>query len=229
MAGLAPPQPGSTPRRQPQPLAWRVQALLSAYLPVLLMAFLAAGTWWLVKNTPLVEGPTEPVPPRHEPDYRMQGFELQRFDKSGTLRFRIEGSEMRHYPDNDTLEIDGVRLHAFARDGGLTLATAKRALSNGDGSELQLLGDVQVQRFDPLRDGGLASTPALEVRGDFLHALLNAEKLRSHLPVQLSYGGGGQARAQSFEYDHLSGRLSFAGHSTARFDPPTLRRAAAPR
>lgn len=221
---LAPPQ-ASARRRQPQPLAWRIQALLSAYLPVVLMAFLAAGTWWLVKNTPLLDGPTEPVPPRHEPDYRMQGFELQRFDTGGSLRFRVEGSEMRHYPDNDTLEIDGVRVHAFARDGGLTLATAKRALSNGDGSELQLLGDVQVQRFDKQRDGSLAAAPALEVRGDFLHALLNTERLRSHLPVQLNYGGG-QMRVQSFEYDHLSGRLSFAGHSTARFDSAASRKAA---
>jgi len=227
MATLAPP-PAPARRRQPQPLVWRLQALLSAYLPLLLMAFLAAGTWWLVKNTPLLEGPTEPVPPRHEPDYRMQGFELQRFDKSGAMRFRVEGSEMRHYPDNDTLEIDGVRLRAFALDGALTLATARRALSNGDGSELQLLGDVLVQRFVPQRDGGLAATPALEVRGEFLHAFLNTEKLRSHLPVQLSYGGG-QMRAQSFEYDHLSGQLSFAGHSTARFDPPALRKAAATR
>lgn len=222
MVTLAPP-PAPSRRRLPQSWLWRLQSLASAYLPLLLMAFLAAGTWWLVKNTPLLDGPMEPVPPRHVPDYRMQGFELQRFDAAGALRFRVEGSEMRHYPDTDTLEIDGVRLRAFAADGAMLLATARRAVGNGDGSEMQLLGDVTVQRFEPLREGGLSQRPALEVRGEFLHALLSSEKLRSHLPVLLRYAGG-EVRAASFEYDHLSGKLSFGGRSSARFDPPGARK-----
>ncbi|QPF76315.1 LPS export ABC transporter periplasmic protein LptC [Roseateles sp. DAIF2] len=214
---LAPLKPPAQ-RRLPQTWLWRLQSLLSAYLPLLLMAFLAAGTWWLVKNTPLLDGPTEPVPPRHVPDYRMQGFELQRFDKAGTLRFRIEGSEMRHYPDTDTVEIDQVRLRAFGNDGSLTLATAKRALGNGDGSELQLLGEVTVQRFETGKDGQLAEAPRLQVQGEFLHAFLNRELLRSHLPVRLLYAGG-DINARGFEYDHPSGKLSFSGRSTARIEP----------
>lgn len=215
MTALAPPQ-APAQRRLTQPLAWRVQALLSTYLPLLLMAFLAAGTWWLVKNTPETGGPTEPVPLRHEPDYRMQGFELQRFDADGAMRFRIEGSEMRHYPDTDTLEIDGVRVRGIGRDGSLTLATAKRALSNGDGSELQLMGAVRVQRFSARADGTPAEQANLELRGEFVQALLNSEQLRSHLPIELRYGGGDIA-AQSFQYDHVRGLLSFGGHSRAHF------------
>lgn len=224
MATLAPPQ-APVRRHLAQSWLWRLQALASAYLPLLLMAFLAAGTWWLVKNTPLMDGPTEPVPPRHVPDYRMQGFELQRFDAAGALRFRVEGSEMRHYPDTDTLEIDGVRLRAFGLDGALTLATARRAIGNGDGSEMQLLGDVAVQRFEALREGGLAATPALVIRGEFLHALLDSQTLRSHLPALLHYAGG-EVNAASFEYDHPSGRLSFEGRSSARFEAQPAHKAA---
>jgi lipopolysaccharide export system protein LptC len=225
MATLAPP-PAPTRRRLPQSWLWRLQSLASSYLPLFLMAFLAASTWWLVKNTPMSEGPTEPVPARHVPDFRMQGFELQRFNEAGAMRFRVEGQEMRHYPDTDTVEIDGVRLRAFGDDGALTLATARRALGNGDGSELQLLGDVTVQRFEPLRDGsGLASAPAMEVHGEFLHAFLNTEKLRSHLPVQLRYGTG-EVRANTFEYDHLTGRVSFDGRGSAHFNPPARKPAA---
>lgn len=216
MSTLAPPQAPAT-RRRPQPLLWRIQALLSSYLPLLLMAFLAAGTGWLVKNTPEVGGPTEPVPPRHEPDFRMQGFELQRFDDKGALRFRVEGSEMRHYPDTDTLEIDGVRLRGVGQDGALTLATARRALSNGDASELQLMGEVRVQRFAVRPDGAPAEQAGLELRGEFVRALLDSEQLSSHLPIELSYGGG-RIAAQSFRYDHLRGLLTFSGRSQARID-----------
>lgn len=216
MAGLAPPQ-APQQRRQPQPLLWRLQALLSAYLPLLLMGLLAAATWWLVKNTPLAEGPTEAVPPRHVPDYRMQGFELQRFDAEGQLRFRIQGREMRHYPDTDTVEIDGVRLSGLAADGALTEATALRALSNADGSELQLLGEVKLRNFAPAPADAAAPQQRLELEGEFLHAFLNEALLRSHLPVRLRYAGG-EVQAQGIEYDHLNGQLRFSGRSQARFD-----------
>jgi lipopolysaccharide export system protein LptC len=224
MATLAPPPSGSQAVRPRvgQSWLWRLQLLLSNYLPVLLMALLAAGTWWLVKNTPAPDGPMEPVPPRHVPDYRMEGFELQRFDAQGQLRFRIEGAEMRHYPDTDTIEIDQVRLRATGPDGSLTLATAKRAVGNGDGSELQLMGDVSVERYEAGKDGVLADQPRLRMDGEFLHAFLNRELLRSHLPTRLRYAGG-DIQARSFEYNHLDGRLSFGGRSHARIDPRSPR------
>ena len=55
-------------------LPWHERALahVSAYLPLLLMALLALGTWWLVRNTPTVPQPKPALPPRHEPDYTMQ-------------------------------------------------------------------------------------------------------------------------------------------------------------
>jgi lipopolysaccharide export system protein LptC len=198
--------------------------VLSAYLPVLLMGFLAAGSWWLVKNTPTPESPTEAVPPRHVPDYRMNDFELQRFDKAGTLRFRIEGRELRHYPDTDTVEIDAVRLRGLGSDGALTEATALRALSNADGSELQLLGEVRVRRFEPGPGGALAARPQLEIEGEFVHAFLSRELLRSHLPMRVRSAGGGELQAQSVEYSHLNGQLRLGGHTSARFLNPPQRR-----
>lgn len=224
MATLAPPSPRG--RRLIQPLIWRLQSLMSAYLPLLLMAFLASGTWWLVKNTPMPDGPTELVAPRHEPDYRMSKFELQRVGPDGKLRVRVEGGEMRHYPDTDTMEIDAVRVRAFGEDGSLTLATANRAISNGDASEMQLLGNVNVKRFDIGTDGEPQALPKLEVRGEFLQAFVNTEKLSSHLPVQL-FQAGGVIQAQRFEYDHLHGGLTFSGRTSARFDPPGVKKAAA--
>ena len=159
----------STPARSVRPWLWQAQGLLSSYLPLLLMAFLASGTWWLVKNTPLLDGPTELAAPRHEPDYRMDNFELQRIAADGRLRVLIAGAQLRHYPDPDTVEIDNARVRAIAPDGSLAIAEAKRAISNGDGSDMQLLGDVHLRR---LAAGAGESAPAqLEVRGEFLQAL----------------------------------------------------------
>jgi lipopolysaccharide export system protein LptC len=187
---------------------WRVQSLLSNYLPLLLMAFLASGTWWLVKNTPLISEPGEQAAPRHEPDYRMANFEIQRIGADGRLNVQVAGAELRHYPDTDTVEIDQVRVRAVGPDGSLAIAEAKRAISNGDGSDLQLLGNVHLRRLPP---GSGENAPAqLEVRSEFLQVLANSEIMRSHLPVTIRQGGA-TLHAQNFEYRHLTGQVRFTG------------------
>ena len=39
----------------------------------------------------------------------MTRFVVQRFDPDGSLRTQIEGERLRHFPDNDTLEVDDAR------------------------------------------------------------------------------------------------------------------------
>jgi lipopolysaccharide export system protein LptC len=189
---------------------WRWREMVAVYLPVLLMAALALSTWWLVKNTP-VRGPeSAAAAPRHDPDYTMQRFSLQRFAPDGSLRLNIEGDVMRHYPDTDTVEIDGVRLHGYAADGRVTEASARRAVSNADGSEVQLLGGARV--ISSGRDGG----DPIQFDGEFLHAFLNSERLHSHLPVNVTRGGS-QIHAEGFDYDNVTRVVHYKGRVQASF------------
>ena len=192
-----------------------VQELFSAYLPLVLMGILALGTWWLVKNTPLPQGPTEPVPLRHEPDYQMQQFDVQRFDADGSLRMRISGNEMRHYPDTDTLEIDAVLLHSTNADGAILIAKAERGISNADGSELQLQGGARVQRFVRDPQGVMVAAPQVDIQGEFVQIFVARERLSSNQPVLISYPGG-TVRADSLDYDNLKGVLNINGRSHLR-------------
>lgn len=210
---LDPPPPRVTPPRPRQPWHWYLGQLVSAYLPLLLMALLALGTWWLVQNTPRPDVPRDPVAVRHEPDYTMQGFTLERFGADGRMRVRVQGRQVRHYPDTDTLEIDGVTIRALSPDGSVTRAVAQRALSNGDATEVQLLGGAQVVRETADAD------MLLEFRSEFLHAFLDTERVRSHLPVQLRQGRS-EIRVGSIEYDNLSQSLTLGAPVRARLDVP---------
>ncbi|MGZ8259099.1 MAG: LPS export ABC transporter periplasmic protein LptC [Caldimonas sp.] len=207
----------------PEPVAaapWplRLLDLASAYLPLLMMAALAAGTWWLVRNAPSVEPARAEIAPRHEPDYEMTRFVVQRFARDGSLKTQIEGEQMRHYPDDDTLEVDQARIRAVGSDGVVTLAVAKKAIANGDGSEVQLLGDAQVTR--PAH----GKEQAIEFRSEFLHAFRNVERVRSHLPVVVTQGES-VVRAEGMEYDNLARVVELKGPTRATFVSP--RRAAA--
>ncbi|CAG1016280.1 hypothetical protein BURC_01234 [Burkholderiaceae bacterium] len=204
------PSGGRTTPRNVVPWGVRLLEQASSYLPLLLMAMLALGSWWLVKNTPLPDAPRAAAPLRHEPDYMMSQFLVRRFGADGAMRAQIEGDMMRHYPDTDTLEIDNPRIRAIAPDGRVTLANARLAVANGDGSEVQLQGGAQV-----VREGSGTQEP-VEFRGEFLHAFLDSERVRSHLPVTVRRGGA-ELQAQAMEYDHLDRVVQLKGRVTASF------------
>ena len=179
---------------------------LSIYLPVLLMALLALGTWWLVRNAPAPQASPVSTLERPGPDYFMNHFSVQNFGASGQLESEIYGQAARHYPDSDTLEIDKMRMHSVATNGQATRASADRALSNADGSEVQLFGHAVVIR-EPLG----ATQPPLEFRGDFLHIWPRKEQVRSNQPVSLARGKD-HFTADTLEYDHGSQVLQLQGH-----------------
>lgn len=214
------PQPASGPQNRPprvrQPLWWRLGQWVSAYLPLVLMGLLALATWWLVQNTPRLPEAGEKAAPRHEPDYLMQGFTMQRYAADGRLRVQVRGTQMRHYPDTDTLEIDGVTIRALGQDGRVTVATARRAVANGDATELQLLGQARVVQD---AEGGAHGEP-IEFEGEFLHAFLATERLRSHLPVVLRQGAN-ELRVATLEFDNLTRTARLGGPLRARFLLPS--------
>jgi lipopolysaccharide export system protein LptC len=208
---LGPVSPREPLPRLPMPWHQRAREVFATYLPLLLMGMLALGTWWLVKNTPTAEAPAASALPREEPDYTMERFVVERFDKDGRLKLRLQGERLRHFAGTDIIEIDAARVRAVAADGRVMLAQARRAVANGDGSEVQLIGDARVDSNGPRGE------PIL-FRGEFLHAFLATEQLRSHLPV-LVQREGSEFRAAGMEYDHLSGKLQLQGKMRALLQP----------
>ena len=208
----AAPAAGPAPRPQ-QALGYRLQQSLGSYLPLLLMGVLALGTAWLVQHTPAVPGPAGARLPRETPDYTMTGFAIQRFGPDGREVLRIAGDRVYHYPSSDRLEIEGVRIHVVAPDGRPTDAVALRALVNGDGSEVQLLGGAQVI-------SQLGAGDVLEMRGEFLQAFVRFERLRSHLPV-LVRRGRSETHAGGLDYDHLERQLKLLGPVRVTVQPAT--------
>ena len=182
---------------------------LSLYLPVILMGVLALGTYWLVRSTPLLLPPGQEPEVRHEPDYFMRKFSVKTFDGTGRLKSEVLGTDARHYPDSDTLEIDLVRIRSFNEEGRLITASAKRALTNGDASEVQLFGDARVVR-EPMVDKAGKRQPRMEFRGEFLHAYLDTERVKSHKPVELIRGRD-QFTADSMDFDNLERVMQLKG------------------
>ena len=202
-----------SPGRPVEPWRTRLGRAVMSYLPLIVMAVLALGSWWLVENTPVADGPGVAAPPRHEPDYTMRQFTVLRYARDGSLRTQMEGDVALHFPDTDTLEIENPRIRAVAPDGSVTLASARRALANGDGTEVQLMGGAHVTR---------EATPteeAIDFWSEFLHVFVNTERVRSHLPVRVKQGTT-EVEASAMEYDNLGRVIDLKGRMRGFFPPP---------
>lgn len=199
-------------------LAWD---RLSIYLPVGMMALLALGTYWLVQSTPgagvsAVEGPV-----RHDPDYFMKNFSVRTFVEAGRLKSEVFGAAARHFPDSDSTEIDTVKIRAFDDQGQLTTATANRALTNGDASEVELFGNALVVR-EAIVDKGIQTSPRMEFRGEYLHAFMDTERVESDKPVEILRGKD-VFSADTMEYDNLHQVMVMRGRVKGLLTPVTAK------
>lgn len=186
-------------------------------LPLLLMALLALGSYWMVRTEP---APSVVIPekaPSTLPDYTMQRFIVQTFNAQGEFRNEVTGDMARHYPHTQLIEIDAVQIRSFDSQGRLTTATARRGLSTPDGSEVQLFGNARVVRAaDP--DARPKPVPAMEYRGEFLHAFITEERVTSHKPVELLRGND-RITADRLDFDNIEQTLILRGRVRATLYP----------
>lgn len=202
------------------PWATRLRELLATYLPLLLMALLALGSWWLVKNIPLAPKPRDAAPPRSEPDYTMHGFTIERFEPNGRLKLRMSGAVMRHFPDTDRIEVEQLRFEAYAPDGRVTQGSARRGLSNGDGSEILLEGSAQLTQPD--RQG-----QPVKLSSERLRLFTVTERIVTDKPVLIERAGQ-RANAMGMDYDNGRGLLQWQGPARSVMAPGKGREVPAP-
>lgn len=202
--------------------ALRTWDQVSIYLPIVLMGALALGTYWLVRNSPVFSTQATAKTAKYDVDYFMRKFTIKSFGETGQLKSEIYGVEGRHYPSSDTLEIDQPRILSISDAGRPVLSSGNRALSNGDGSEVQLFGNARVVREAVAGNDGKV-LPRLEFQGEFLHAFVNEERVKSHLPVTLIRGAD-QFTGNTFVYNNLTGIAELKGRVRGQLVPGTVSR-----
>jgi lipopolysaccharide export system protein LptC len=203
--------PQSGDRRRRARWAPRLRERLMGYLPLLLMTILALGTWLVAKNTPGLLSPSAPVAVKHDPDYTVDHFSLQRFAPDGALKVQIDGDQMRHFPDDDTMEVDQIRVLATDPDGRRMTATALKGRAKGDGSEVWLDGQAQVV-------SEAASQVPVRMNGEHLRAEPKLKRVDSDWPVIVQQGDS-EFHADGMFYDADTHLLTLHGGTHALLQP----------
>jgi lipopolysaccharide export system protein LptC len=76
---------------------------LSIYLPLIVMALLTSGSWWLVRSVPALTSPEANKPVRQDPDYRLGDFSVKSFNASGRMTRELIGDKAQHYPATEEI------------------------------------------------------------------------------------------------------------------------------
>ncbi len=183
---------------------------LALYLPAILMAVFALGSWWLVRSLPSFFNEAAPPSVRHEPDYFLKNFSVKSFDSHGRLMQELSGEFAQHFPDTDMLDILKVQMRGHSQEGQHVNAVADQALAKGDGTQVTFLGNVHIsQPASTTPNGPRAAT---EMRSQEIKAFVKEERLVSEVPVEVRRGQDlftaekMQMNSKTGEYE-LSGRV----------------------
>jgi len=191
---------------------------VSIYLPVLLMGVLALATYWMVQRTPaLIEPQAAPKARANEVDFFMRGAVIKTYDAAGRLQNELAGAEIRHYSDNKTLEVDLPRLLTVGPDARITRASALKASTVDDGTQVQLMGNAVVVREAGRQTDGQPA-PRQELRGELLIINTQDNWLRSPQPAVL-ISGQDRFSADSLSYDHRTRVAELQGRVKATLMP----------
>jgi lipopolysaccharide export system protein LptC len=180
-----------------------------AYIPVILMGVLAMLSYWLIKNTPEIEVNKTRLVQKHEIDYELNNFSVRTYRKNGQLQSLILGQRARHFADNETLEIEVPQVQVLALNQHQTTATSSRAISNADGSELQMIGNVILTK-DKLVELDNKKKKLFELRSEYLDFMMDDEIIKTHLPVQIKRGES-YFEGLSMNYDNIEQSLILKG------------------
>ncbi len=184
----------------------------AVYLPVLTMGLLALGSYWILRSAPEPQAPALLRPATHEPDYFMRGFSVRSHGTDGALLSELSGSQVRHYPDNDVIEIDQARLLAL-NGSGYTRAEARLLSTDGQQSQYLLEGAVTVERHGSANKAGPASS--MHFAGEQLRVYAGGQRIVSDLPVELTRNGN-RATAQTLRYDNSTRVAELQGRVRAQ-------------
>jgi len=149
-------------------------------LPLVLLTFLAALTFWLDRATQGDSAPNNGRS-RHDPDFIVSNLDMRQFNIDGSLKHSLTARQMLHYTDDDsTLVIDPMlTFYAHAQP---TRLGAHQATVSQDGKEVHLSDEVRMVRE------ASDDSPELLVTTAELQVYPDDEIARSAFPVTISQG-----------------------------------------
>jgi lipopolysaccharide export system protein LptC len=183
------------------------------WFALILLALLAALTLW-IDHTVQPPAPKRDGSTRHDPDYTVNNFSATRADALGDPRYALAGTEMRHYPDDDTTELERPRFTQFSLKKPTIQAQGARGLVSSDGENVYFMDNVKVVR---------AATPQkgeLTILTEYLHIIPEQSILKTDQPVTILQAPRTVVHATGMELDKKERTLKLFSRVKVHYERP---------
>lgn len=181
------------------------------------MGLLVLATYSLMRNAPSLQTGPAVQKPRTQSDYFIKNFSVKSFDETGRLTSIIYGQFGKHYEERDFLEVDHIRFEAFDKEGKLSTGRADKGLVYGNTDEVELLGNVRINRAAGLDNQG-KPTPAVQITGEAMHGFGKLERFVAKMPVTITRDRD-VLSADQMDYDKPSSVTLMQGRVKGQFHP----------
>jgi lipopolysaccharide export system protein LptC len=181
-----------------------------AWSPILLLASLAALTFWLDAQVH-DSGVRRDAKLRHDPDLIVEGVRAVELDKNGNAVQLLSAQRARHFPDDGTVEFEDPRFTMKQPDRPKLSVAAARGRVSGDRENAYFDGGVTATR-DAEGDGSDESGP-IKLMTEYLHVIPKADRLQTDRPVTIEEPRG-IIHADGLTLDNQAKTLKF--HSKVR-------------
>ena len=114
---------------------------------LVLLLLVAAMSWWALTITePSLDTFTAS---KKGPDHFMVNFTATKLSDAGKPVHRLNAERLTHYPNEKHSDVVEPRVTFFNEDGTTWIAKAKQGKVLGDGKEVYLIDDVNIERPGP--------------------------------------------------------------------------------
>lgn len=190
-----------------------MRGLHAIWFALIVLAFLAALTLWIDRIVQ-VPSPKRDGSARHDADYIVNNFLINRTDADGNPRYSLAGADMRHYPDNDTTDVLKPVFHQLSVDKPAIQVQGDRGQISPNGENVYFMDNVKLVR---------AATPQkgeLTVLTEFLHAIPDQGILKTDKPVTILQAPRTVIRAIGMELDKQERTLKLLNRVRVHYERP---------
>jgi lipopolysaccharide export system protein LptC len=180
----------------------------SLWLPLAILLLLAVLSFWIDQSVQLASSGGQAA--KTEPEGIMENFEALRTDAAGRPHYRLKAKKLKHYTGSKLTELESPHFVQLDAEDGEVSATAQQATVSADGNEVNLQGDVVVERA--ARPG----QSAMSLRTARLKVFPEQDRLQAPGPVDVR-DDTLTLRAGAMEYDAKQRVIKLTGRVKAHY------------
>ena len=185
--------------------------------PIALLSIFAIMTAWINH----VVQPTKPKldgSSRHDPDYIMSNFVTTQTDINGDLRYKLASVEMKHFPDDDTTNLQQPRYTQFSTNKPYTQVEALRGHVSSNGDQVQLIDNVKITRQ------AFAEKGEMTIDTNYLNVLPNEDLARTDSPVIIRQVPNTVIYATGMTYEKKNHTVTLLNKVRAHYERPEVKK-----